>query len=183
MGHILDANYCFSKRRDEKFQINDDTVRKMHFFSKEVGISVDGNESRCVPRTLSFGGISLIMKGATADYKQKTCAVKFEFNEPRESYSLDGVIENVEIAMGHPDFAVISVNYGEVVPMTYKARLCSYVSTLRNAPAKKQAAADAAAVAAQDGSKMAQMTIDGESEAADETTIAIDANVETAATK
>jgi hypothetical protein len=180
MGRILDANYCFAKRRDEKFPITEDAVRKMHFLSKKVGFSVDGNEFSCVPRTLSFGGISLIMRGATADYLQKFCSVKFEFNEPRESYSLGGTIENIEIAIGHPDYAVISVNYGEVVPMTYKSRLCAYVSTLRGAPAKKQAAA----VAANAVVKTTQMTIDtGEAEVADVVAASIEANVEAAATK
>jgi hypothetical protein len=163
MGRILDANYCFSKRRTEEFQINDEAVRKMHFFSKEVGVSVDGTEFRCVPRSLSFGGISFIMRGATQDYKQKTCSVKFEFHEPRESYSMSGTIENIEIAVGHPDIAVISVNYGDVVPMTYKARLCSYISTLRSAPTKKMFSDGAAAIAAAAATpvtKIAQMSID-----------------------
>jgi hypothetical protein len=110
-------------------------------------------------RELFFGGARFIMKDATDEIIDKQCTVKFEFSEPRESYMIAGKFVKLEVAAGRPDLAVLTVEYGDSVPMTYKTRLCSYVSALRPVAAKP-AAAPAAAVEAS-ASEDAEKPADG----------------------
>jgi hypothetical protein len=155
MGRILDANYCYTKRKGERFPMNVDALRKMRFVGNDIVVTTDGAANRCILRELCFGGARFIMKDAAEEIVNKPCTVKFEFDEPRESYTIAGKFVKVETAVSRADLAVLTVVYDDPVPMTYKTRLCAYINTLRTVTAAKPAAVTPPPAPPSDGEKPA----------------------------
>jgi hypothetical protein len=155
MGRVLDATYCYSKRKSERFPMTPDALRKMRFIGNDIVVTTAGAANRCILRELCFGGARFIMKDATEEIVDKPCTVRFEFIEPRETYAIAGKFVKIEVALSRPDLAVLTVEYNDPVPMTYKTRLCGYVSALRTVTAKPAAAAQTAELAAPGGGEKA----------------------------
>ncbi|MDR2865081.1 MAG: pilus assembly protein PilZ [Spirochaetaceae bacterium] len=141
MGRILDANYRYAKRGEERFLVNADAIRKMRFMGNEIGMVMDNAVHRCILRDIGFRGARFFVKGVAEQFENKPCSVRFDFDEPRESYTINGKLLGAEKAEGHPEMAVLTMLYDDHVPMSYKTRLSSYVSTVRISPVKPQAVA------------------------------------------
>jgi hypothetical protein len=135
IGRILDANYSYVKRKHERFPMNADFLRKMRL-AGDVMLTVDGGANRCILRELGFGGARIVMKGSSEAMLNKPCSIKFEFHEPSEVYSINGKFVKAELIEGRTDMAILDMDFDDAVPMTYKTRICSYVSALRVVPAK-----------------------------------------------
>jgi hypothetical protein len=141
MGLILEANFNFSKRKDEYFPINPQIVRKMRLLGNDIAVTVDSVVNRCILRELAFDGVRFILKGDSNDMHSimnKTGKVRYNFDEPRESHYITGKFVKVEVVVSHPDMAVVTMQYIDHIPMTYKTRLCSYINTIRLEPKKTE---------------------------------------------
>ncbi|MDR2658915.1 MAG: PilZ domain-containing protein [Spirochaetaceae bacterium] len=140
VGRILEANVNSSKRKDERIVINPETLRKLYFATKDVGIMIEGVPRRCILRDISFGGAHLITMGISKFLIEKRASIKFDFIDPTETYSINGKFIAVESVLDRNDLVVVDMAYDEPVPMTYKVRLNNYLSTVRTIPAAVPAA-------------------------------------------
>lgn len=131
MGRILEANINFSKRKDERIVISNDTLRKLRFSGKEFGVMIEDVPRRCILRDISFTGVHLVMLGISKFLIGKRIAIKFDFNDPVESYSISGKIVDAEKVADRKDMVIADVIYNNPVPMVYKVRLSDYFSTMR----------------------------------------------------
>lgn len=131
VGRIIEANKSFTKRKDERITITPETIRKMHFTPKEISVTIDGVPRRCILRDISFTGARLVMLGISKFLIDKQITIKFEFDEPNESYSITGKSIDIEKVAERKDMVVLNVIYNDPVPMAYKVRLSDYLNTIR----------------------------------------------------
>jgi hypothetical protein len=131
VGRIIEANKSFTKRKDDRITITPETLRKLHFTQKEVGVTIDGVPRRCILRDISFTGARLVMLGISKFLVNKPISIKFDFEEPDESYIINGKAINVEKVAERNDMVVLNMTYNDPVPMAYKVRLSDYLNTVR----------------------------------------------------
>ena len=131
VGRIIEANKSFTKRKDERIAITPETVRKLRFTPKEIGVTIDGVPRRCILRDISFTGARLVMLGISKFLIDKQITIKFEFDEPDETCNITGKSIDVEKVAERKDMVVLNVLYNDPVPMAYKVRLSDYLNTIR----------------------------------------------------
>jgi c-di-GMP-binding flagellar brake protein YcgR len=131
VGRVIEANKTFTKRKDDRITITPETLRKMHFTPKEVGVTIDGVPRRCILRDISFTGARLVLLGISKFLINKPITIKFDFDEPSETYNITGKSVDIEKVAERNDMVVLNMVYDEPVPMTYKVRLSDYLNSLR----------------------------------------------------
>jgi len=132
MGRILDANVASAKRRDERILINPETSRKIGIASKESAIFIQKVPRHCILRDISFSGAKLIMMGVAKFLVNKDAALRMDFEDPRESYLIQGKFIRSETVEGRKELVALVLMFNEnTVPMGYKIRLNNYLSQVR----------------------------------------------------
>jgi hypothetical protein len=131
VGRIIEANISFAKRKDERITITPETLRKLHFANKEIGVTIEGVPRRCILRDISFNGARLAMVGISKFLIDKQASIKFDFLEPSESYSIAGKFHKIENIADRNDMVLVNMIYDDPVPMVYKVRLSDYLNTVR----------------------------------------------------
>jgi len=132
IGRVLDANVNSAKRKDERIIITPETQRKLKLFAKETAAFVQGVPRRCILRDLSFSGAKVIMMGVAKFLVNKDTAMRFDFDDPRESFLIKGRFIRSENVEGKKEMIALAMGYDEAsVPMGYKIRINEYLNTLR----------------------------------------------------
>jgi len=132
IGRVLDANVNSAKRRDERIVITDESQRKLKLFAKETAAFVQGVPRRCILRDLSFSGAKVIMMGVAKFLVNKETALRFDFDDPRETFLVKGKFIRSENVEGKKEMIALAMDYDEgLVPMGYKIRINEYINTLR----------------------------------------------------
>ncbi|MDR1803013.1 MAG: PilZ domain-containing protein [Treponema sp.] len=131
MGRILDAGVNSKKRKDERILISPDSARKLNI-SKESAILIDNLPRHCILRDISFSGARLIMMGVAKFLVNKEAFLKMDFEEPRESFLLKGILVGAEQVEGRKELISLDLQYDENnVQMGYKIRVNDYLSQIR----------------------------------------------------
>ncbi len=144
MGRLLDANMNSSKRREDRILLTADSMRKIGLTLKETAVFIQGVPRRCIIRDVSFSGAKIIMVGVAKFLVEKETAIRFDFEDPRESMLIRGKTVRAEDVEGRKDLCAIAINFGEqTVPMSYKMRINDFLNQVRADPRGEQAAADA----------------------------------------
>jgi len=132
IGRVLDANVNSSKRKDERITITSETQRKLKILAKETAAFVQGVPRRCILRDMSFSGAKVIMMGVAKFLVDKETALRFDFDDPRESFLVRGKFIRSENVEGKKEMIALAMEYDEaLVPMGYKIRVNEYLNTLR----------------------------------------------------
>jgi hypothetical protein len=132
IGRVLDANVNSSKRRDERITITPESQRKLKLFAKETAAFVQGVPRRCILRDLSFSGAKVIMMGVAKFLVNKETALRFDFDDPRETFLIKGKFIRSENVEGKKEMIALAMGYDETaIPMGYKIRINEYLNTLR----------------------------------------------------
>jgi hypothetical protein len=132
MGRILDANFNFAKRKDERILITADSQRKLNVFTKETTVFIENVPRHCILRDLSFSGAKIIMMGVAKFLVNKPIALRVDFDEPRESFLIKGQFIRSELVEGRKDLVALAIRFEEsLVPIGYKIRINDYVSQVR----------------------------------------------------
>jgi hypothetical protein len=144
MGRLLDANMNSSKRREDRILLTADSMRKIGLTLKETAVFIQGVPRRCIIRDVSFSGAKIIMVGVAKFLVEKEAAIRFDFEDPRESMLIRGKTVRAEDVEGRKDLCAIALNFDEqAVPMSYKMRINDFLNQVRADPRGEQAAADA----------------------------------------
>jgi hypothetical protein len=132
IGRVLDANVNSSKRREERIVITAETQRKFNLLSKETAAFVQGVPRRCILRDMSFSGAKVIMMGVAKFLVNKETALRFDFDDPRESFLIKGKFIRSEEVEGKKEMIALAMVYDETtIPMGYKIRINEYINTTR----------------------------------------------------
>jgi len=132
MGRILDANVNSKKRKGERVSITTDTLRKLNIGSKETAVFIQGVPRNCILRDISFSGAKIIMMGVAKFLVDKTVSIRLDFDDPRESFLIEGQLVEPETVEGRKDLIALNMVFNEnLVPMGYKLRLNDFLSIVR----------------------------------------------------
>jgi hypothetical protein len=132
IGRVLDANVNSAKRKDDRIVISAETQRKLKIFAKETAAFIQGVPRRCILRDLSFSGAKVIMMGVAKFLVNKETALRFDFDDPRESFLVKGKFIRSENVEGKKEMIALAMEFDEAfIPMGYKIRINEYLNTLR----------------------------------------------------
>jgi len=132
VGRVLDANVNSAKRKDERIPLTADNMRRLNILSTESAVFIQGVPRRCILRDLSFSGSKIIMMGVAKFLVEKEAAVRVDFNDPRESYTIKGKFIRAENVEGKKEMVALGLNFDEAsVPMGFKIRLNDMLTTTR----------------------------------------------------
>ncbi|MDR1216669.1 MAG: pilus assembly protein PilZ [Treponema sp.] len=128
MGRILEANFNFVERKEDRISISLDSQRKMRILPKDCAVFIEGVPRHCILRDVSFYGAKLIMVGVAKFLVNKDIALRVDFDEPRESFLIRGRFINSETVEGRKDLVALEVQFTEnLVPLGYKIRINEYL--------------------------------------------------------
>jgi len=132
MGRLLDANVNSAKRKDERVQLTDDNLRKLNLISRESAVFIQKVPRRCILRDMSFSGTKMIMMGVPKFLLEKNAAARFDFDDPRESFLINGKFVRAENVEGKKEMVALALHFDEAsVPMGFKIRLNEFLATVR----------------------------------------------------
>jgi len=132
LGRILDANVSSSKRRDERVPITPENQRWIKVMSKETACFIQGVPRRCILREMSFSNAKVIMMGVAKFLVNKEIALRFDFDDPRESFLVKGKFVRSENVEGKKEMIALAMQYDEAsVPMGYKIRINEFLNAVR----------------------------------------------------
>jgi hypothetical protein len=137
IGRVLDANINSAKRKDERVLLTADSIRRLKLLSKETAVFIQGVPRRCILRDLSFSGAKIIMMGVAKFLVNREAALRFDFDDPRESFLLRGSFIRAEAVEGRKELIALAVQFNETLtPMGYKIRINDFLGqsfTIREA--------------------------------------------------
>ena len=132
MGSLLEANANAVRRREERIAINPNSKRKLGLQNEESIVYVQNVPRHCVLRDISFSGTKLILVGLKAFIIKQIVMVRFDFDDPRETIYVRGVVVAVDEIEGRKDLVVAHILFDEKsVPMAYKLRINNYITDVR----------------------------------------------------
>jgi len=132
IGRVLDANVNSAKRKDVRIPLNPDNLRKLNILSTESAVFIQGVPRRCILRDISFSGSKIVMMGVAKFLLDKDAAVRIDFNDPRESFTIKGNIVRAENVEGKKEMVALGLTFiDSAVPMSFKIRLNDMLTTTR----------------------------------------------------
>jgi len=132
MGRILDANVNSVKRKDDRIPLTPDHMRRLNILSTESAVFIQGVPRRCILRDLSFSGAKIIMMGVPKFLLDREAAIRIDFNDPREIFTIKGKFVRAENVEGKKEMVALGLNYDEKsIPMGYKIRLNDMLTSSR----------------------------------------------------
>jgi len=132
LGRILDANVSSTKRKDERVPVTPENQRYLKILSKETACFIQGVPRRCILREMSFSNAKIIMMGVARFLVDKDTALRFDFDDPRESFLVKGKFTRSENVEGKKEMIALAIQYDEAsVPMGYKIRINEFLNTVR----------------------------------------------------
>ncbi|MCL1814503.1 MAG: PilZ domain-containing protein [Treponema sp.] len=129
IGRVLDATVNSAKRREERIILTPDSIRKLNILAKETAVFIQGVPRRCMLRDLSFSGAKIIMMGISKFLVNREAALRIDFDDPRESFSIKGTFIRSEAVEGRKELIALAVQFTDQVPMGYKVRLNEYLGS------------------------------------------------------
>ena len=132
IGRILDANINSAKRKDDRIPMTADNMRKLSILSSESAVFIERVPRRCILRDLSFSGSKIIMMGIAKFLLEKEAALRIDFNDPREVFTIKGKFVRAETVEGKKEMVALGLSYDPAsVPMGYKIRLNDMLTSQR----------------------------------------------------
>jgi hypothetical protein len=129
MGRLLDANVNSVKRKNERIVLTNESVRRLKILPKDISAFVQGVPRRCILREISFAGAKLVIMGVAKFLMEKESALRIDFEDPRESFLINGKLGSAEPVEGRQDLLAVDIIFNEQqIPLGYKIRLNDFLS-------------------------------------------------------
>ena len=130
IGEFLEASENFYHRKEERIDINKNSIRKLGLEKEESIIYVENVPRRCILKDLSFSGAKVMLVGVPKFLVGKNIALKIDFIDTNESVLVPGIIPRAEFLEGRKDIASVHIAFnGDTVPMVYKIHINSFITT------------------------------------------------------
>ena len=139
IGEFIETNENFINRKEDRIDINENSLRKLGIEKEETIIYVENVPRRCIIKDLSFSGTKVMLVGVPKFLVNKRVALKIDFIDTAESILLNGTIQNAEFLEGRKDIATVHIQFnGEQVPMSYKKHINSFITTYQKSMLSNQ---------------------------------------------
>ena len=141
IGEFLEANENFYHRKEERIDINKNSIRKLGLEKEESIIFVENVPRRCILKDLSFSGAKVMLVGVPKFLVGKNIALKIDFIDTNESVLVPGIIPRAEFLEGRKDITSVHIAFNtDTVPMVYKIHINSFITTYQKTILNNQAA-------------------------------------------
>lgn len=132
IGEFIEASENFINRKEERINIDQNSLRKLGMDKEESIVWVDNVPRRCILKDLSFSGAKIMLVGVPKFLVGKPIKLKFDFNDTNESFLVSGIIPRAEFLEGRKDIASVHVAYkAESVPMSYKMHINNFITNFQ----------------------------------------------------
>jgi hypothetical protein len=133
LGRMLEANVNSTRRHEERILLNPDTMRKIGLARKETTVLIEGVPRKCILRDVSFSGSKMIIMGLAKFLVGKTCQLRMDLEDPRETIAINGKVVRYEDVEGRKDLTAIAVEFDQAsVPISYKMHINDYIGTRKS---------------------------------------------------
>jgi hypothetical protein len=120
LGELQEANRNAQKRAEERLEVTPASMKHLGLESREAGLVVDGVESRCLLRDLSFSGAKVLVHGKAEAFLEKPVLLRPDFSDRRAPVTLPGRVLRWEDMANREDIGAIAIRFEEGVPIQYK---------------------------------------------------------------
>jgi len=132
VGRVFDANVNSTKRKADRIVITTEAQRKLKLLSKETVAYIQKVPRRCILREVAFSNAKVIMVGVAKFIVDKETALRFDFDDPRESFLVKGKFVQSEEVQGKQEMVALAMEYDEPsIPMGYKIRINECLNAIR----------------------------------------------------
>lgn len=129
IGGLLEANMNSSKRKEERIQVDANSIRKLGLTSKAGQLIIGGIPRPCIIRDVSFSGAKVVVSGVAKFLLGKDCQLHIETNEQR-AFNIPAQIVRNEPVEGRKDLTAIALNFREEqIPIEYKMLINEFLKT------------------------------------------------------
>lgn len=130
IGEFIETNENFKNRKEDRIEINQNSIRKLGIEKEESIVFVEGIPRKCILKDLSFGGAKIMFVGIPKFLIDKPVDLKITFSETNDTVGIKGVIKDAEFLEGRKDIASVHIKFDEdKVPLLYKRRINNYITT------------------------------------------------------
>ncbi|ADK81705.1 PilZ domain-containing protein [Sediminispirochaeta smaragdinae] len=127
LGTLLEASVNSKKRKEERIQIDANSIRKLGLTSKAGQLRVESIPRPCIIRDLSFSGAKVVVSGVAKFLLGKECHLHLETVEQR-AFNLPATIVRSEEVEGRKDLTAVAIQFlEEQTPIEYKVMLNDYM--------------------------------------------------------
>ena len=130
IGEFIETNENFKNRKEDRIEINQNSIRKLGIEREESIVFVEGIPRKCILKDLSFGGAKIMFVGIPKFLIDKPVYLKITFSETNDTVGIKGVVKDAEFLEGRKDIASVHIKFDEdKVPLLYKRRINNYITT------------------------------------------------------
>ena len=135
LGQLLETHTNYTRRKDERIELNPSIIKVMGIESKEATIVIGKQARTCIIRDLSFSGAKVLLFGAAAEHVDKTVVLRFALSDVhRQHILIPGTVVRFEEVVGREDIGAFGIRFQEEkIPMNYKMLINSTLRTNRPA--------------------------------------------------
>ena len=145
IGEFLEASENFYHRKEERIDINKNSIRKLGLEKEESMIFIENVPRRCILKDLSFSGAKVMLVGVPKFLVGKNIGLKIDFIDTNESVLVPGIIPRAEFLEGRKDIASVHIAFNaDTVPMVYKIHINSFITTYQKTILNNQQNSNAA---------------------------------------
>ncbi|MBT3273555.1 MAG: PilZ domain-containing protein, partial [Spirochaetales bacterium] len=120
------------RRKDERIDINAESIRKIGLVSKNAILFVDEVPRKCIIRDLSFSGAMILVTGVGKFLVDKDAKLSIEIEDRANPVVLKSKIVRFEEYPDQKGIGTVAIGfYEEEIPMAYKMRINDYLNTSR----------------------------------------------------
>ncbi|MBR5646163.1 MAG: PilZ domain-containing protein [Treponema sp.] len=132
IGEFIEASENFINRKEERINVDQNSLRKLGMDKEESIVWVDNVPRRCILKDLSFSGAKIMLVGVPKFLVGKPIKLRFDFNDTNESFIVSGTIPRAEFLEGRKDIASVHVAYNvDSVPMSYKMHINNFITNFQ----------------------------------------------------
>ena len=132
LGTLLEANINAKRRKEDRIDINPESIRKLGLESKNGILLVDEVPRKCIVRNLSFSGAMLLITGIGKFLLNKDVKLKLEVDDSQQPLLLGGEIVRFDEYPERKGIGTVGIQFHEKeVSMEYKIRINDYLTTVR----------------------------------------------------
>jgi len=121
LGELQEANRNAQKRAEERLEVTPASTKYLGLESREAVLVVDGVESRCLLRDLSFSGAKVLVYGKAEAFLEKPVLLRPDFSDRRAQVTLAGRVLRWEGMANREDIGAVAILFeSEGIPIQYK---------------------------------------------------------------
>jgi hypothetical protein len=121
LGRVFETHTNFTRRKDERIELNPTAIKLMGIQSKEATLVIDDQTRKCIIRDLSFSGAKVLLFGARPEDVRKTAVLQFALAARNQKIMIPGAIVRFEEVVGREDIGAFGIQFlEEQTPMSYK---------------------------------------------------------------